>query len=194
MGDPKKPKKKFEGPRHPWQTRRLEEEKALRKEYSYKNKKEINKMRSILRRYRAQARKLIAVQTDQARKERNQLIKSLYDQGLLEKEAKLDDVLALTIRNVMDRRLQTIVLSKKLANSIKQSRQFIIHRHVMVGDKVVNSPSYLVGRDEEFHVKLTPKSTVKDLLKPATKTTKSKDSQKADKAETDTEEKGGSDE
>ena len=165
MGDPKKPKKKFEGPRHPWQRRRLDEEKVLRKEFAYKNKKEINKMRSILRGFRAQARKLIAVRTEQAKKERNQLMKSLYDLGLLEKEAELDDVLALTINDILERRLQTVVFKKNLANSVKQSRQFITHRHVMIGEKVITSPSYLVRREEEFHVKLTPGSTVKAIVK-----------------------------
>jgi len=167
MGDPKKPKKKFEGPRHPWQMKRLEEEKTLRDEYAYKNKKEINKMRSILRGYRAQARNLITATTKQANRERNQLMKALYNIGLLEKEAELDDVLALTIRDIMGRRLQSIVLTKKLANSIKQSRQFITHKHIMVANKVITSPSYLVSRDEEFHVKFNPKATVKSLLKPS---------------------------
>ena len=165
MGDPKKPKKKFEGPRHPWQRRRIDEEKALRKQYAYKSKKEINKMRSILRGFRIQARKLIAVRTEQAKKERNQLMKSLYDMGLLEKEAKLDDVLALTINNILDRRLQTIVFKKNLANSVKQARQ---HRHIMVGDKVITAPSYLVRREDEFHIKMTPDSTVKSLVKAKT--------------------------
>ena len=180
MGDPKKPKKKFEGPRHPWQMKRLDEEKALRKEFAYKNKKEINKMRSILSGYRAQARKLIAATTEQAKRERNQLMKSLYNLGLLEKEAELDDVLALTIRDVMSRRLQTIVLTKKLANSIKQSRQFITHRHVMVADKVITSPSYLVSRDEEFHVRVSPRSTVIAVVKSGTKTTVSQSKKKGE--------------
>lgn len=180
MGDPKKPKKKFEGPRHPWQMKRLEEEKTLRKDYAYKNKKEINKMKSILRGYRAQARNLIAATTNQANKERNQLMKSLYNLGLLEKEAKLDDVLALTIRDIMGRRLQSVVLTKKLANSIKQSRQFITHKHIMVADKVITSPSYLVSRDEEFHVKFNPKATVKSLLKSGTKTVQLKKEEKSE--------------
>ena len=165
MGDPKKPKKKFEGPRHPWQRKRLEEEKALRREYAYKNKKEINKMRSTLRRFRAQARKLIAIETKQAKKERNQLMKALYDFGLLEKEAELDDVLALTIRDVMERRLQTLVLRKKITNSIKQARQLITHKHIMVQDKVITSPSYLVRREEEHHIRMNPKSSVKVEMK-----------------------------
>ena len=41
MGSPKKQRKKYSKPSHPWQKARIEEEKALKKEYSFKNKKEL---------------------------------------------------------------------------------------------------------------------------------------------------------
>ncbi|MDP7610203.1 MAG: 30S ribosomal protein S4, partial [Candidatus Woesearchaeota archaeon] len=41
MGDPKKQRKKYSKPSHPWQTERIEVEKVLMKEYGLKNKKEI---------------------------------------------------------------------------------------------------------------------------------------------------------
>ncbi len=41
MGDPKKIRKKYETPVHPWQKTRIVEEIALLKEYGLKNKKEI---------------------------------------------------------------------------------------------------------------------------------------------------------
>ena len=44
----------------------------------------------------------------------------LYRLGLLEKDAKLDDVLNLTIRDIMERRLQTILYRKGLAKTIKE--------------------------------------------------------------------------
>ena len=40
MGSPKKPRKKYSTPSHPWQKIRIEEEKELLKEYGLKNKKE----------------------------------------------------------------------------------------------------------------------------------------------------------
>ena len=44
MGDPKRRKKKYSKPFHPWEKDRIEEEKQLMEEYGLKNKKEIGKL------------------------------------------------------------------------------------------------------------------------------------------------------
>ena len=49
----------------------------------------------------------------------------------------------------MNRRLQTIVVKKRLASNVKQARQMITHKHIAVGEKKVSSPSYLVSLEEE---------------------------------------------
>lgn len=154
MGDPKKHKKKYQAPKKKWEAGRIEEEKRLRKEYGYKTKKELWKMDSTLRKYRNQARKLISDRTEQGKKEREQLLDSLYGMGMLEKEAKLDDVLGLEIKDIMQRRLQTVLKEKKIANTIKHSRQLITHGFIIVGNKVVKSPNYLVKRQEEGDIKM----------------------------------------
>ena len=40
MGDPRKLRKKYYPPSHPWQKIRIDEEKILMKDYGFKNKKE----------------------------------------------------------------------------------------------------------------------------------------------------------
>lgn len=154
MGDPKRPRKKYSKPGHPWQKLRIEEEALLKKKYGYKNKTELWKMTSELRRLRAQARKLIAGITEQAEKEKKQLLEALYKKGLLEKGATLDDVLGLKLENIMDRRLQTILFKKQISNTIKHSRQLITHKKVIVDGRVVVSPSYIVKKDEESKIKV----------------------------------------
>ena len=69
--------------------------------------------------------------------------------GLVEKESGLDDVLSLTASNLLERRLQTIVLRKGLANTLHQARQLIVHRKVVMDGRAVSVPSYVVGRKEE---------------------------------------------
>ncbi len=149
MGDPKKHSKTYQSPKLRWDRDRLAEERELKEAYGYKNKKELWKMTSILRKYRNQARRLITDRTEQGEKERKELLESLFNKGLLEKGAKLDDVLGLKINNIMDRRLQTLVKKRKMANTVKHARQLITHGFVMVGDKVIKSPSHLVKREEE---------------------------------------------
>jgi small subunit ribosomal protein S4 len=166
MGDPRKARKKFETPFHPWQSARIEEEGVLLKEYGLKNKSEIWKMRSAVKNFADQAKRLIAIGGEQAEKEKNLLLQKLNRMGLTGKSAKLEDVLSLTVRDIMDRRLQTIVFKKGLAKSISQARQFVVHRHITVKGSLVTTPSYVVLAEEEPSVSFIAKSSLADEEHP----------------------------
>ena len=56
------------------------------------------------------------------------------------------------LKSVFDRRLQSLVVKKGLAKSIRQSRQFIVHGHISIGEGKINVPSYLVKADEESKI------------------------------------------
>ena len=158
MGDPRRRRKKYTTPNHPWQKERIEEEKRLLKAYGLKNKTEIWKMQSLLRKYRREAKRLTGLDTLQAQREKEQVLARLRKLGLLKEESTLDDILTLTVEDFMERRLQTIVYRKGLAKTLKQARQFIVHEHVMIGDQVVKSPSHLVTLDEQDMVRFKPNS------------------------------------
>jgi len=158
MGDPRRLKKKFETPMHPWRTANIELERELRKEYALKTKQEIWRMDSLLRGFKNQAKSLIALHTTQADKERTQLLKRLQRLGLLSEGAKLDDVLRLTTKNIMERRLQSFVFKKGLARSTKQARQFITHAHIMVKECIITAPSHIVTKAEEELIQFVPRS------------------------------------
>src|SRR3989338_1913925 len=163
MGDPKLPKKKYRTPSHPWQKGRIEQEKELLKEYGLKNKREIWKITSRLKNFHEKAKTLIASRSTQAEKERIQMMRKLASYGIVEESAALDNVLGLTVREFMDRRLQTLLVKLGMANSMKQARHFIVHSHIMVGEHVVTSPSYLVTKSEGALIRFNPKS---ELAKP----------------------------
>ena len=160
MGDPKKLRKKYSPPRHPWIAGNIEIDKELIKEYGLRNKKEIRKMDSVLKKYKYLAKKLIAVKTIQGEKEKTQMMDKLQRMGLIQPGAELDDVLDLSIKDIMERRLQSLVCRQGLARSTKQARQFITHRQIMVGDKKITFPSFLVSREEESQVKFDPRSSL----------------------------------
>lgn len=160
MGDPRKPKKKYDKPLMPWEDIRLKEERILVDEYGLKNKKELWKFSTMLKKIKEQAKGLIVTQSEQAKKEEKQLIDKLVKLNLVKKDAKIDDILGLNLKKLLDRRLQTQVLKKNLARTIKQARQFIVHEHIKIGDHTVNVPSYLVIRDEENKICLNPLSTL----------------------------------
>lgn len=160
MGDPKKFRKKYETPAHPWVKSAIEEQAKVRKEYGLKNRREILRVSSFLRKYKKLAKKLIGRPTAQGEKEKEQIMGKLFRLGLLKPGAILDDILGLQLNDVLNRRLQSVIYRKGLARSMKQSRQFIIHRHVLVGDKEITMPTYLVSREEEAGIRFKDNSTL----------------------------------
>lgn len=148
MGDPRKARKKYKTPTHPWEKERIEAESKLMSGYGLKNKQEIQKMESLLRNMKAQAKRYIAAHTEQAEKERQQLLNKAQRQGLIDASGTLDDILGLTIEAILDRRLQTLLYRKGHSISIKSARQMITHRHVTVNGRKVTSPSMILSKDE----------------------------------------------
>lgn len=154
MGDPKRQRKKYETPKQPWRSDRLLEELKLVGEYGLRNKRELWRAASILRKYRKIARSLFVLTEEERAKKESVLINTLYKLGILPEKSTADDVLRLTVRDILERRLQTIVFRLGLAKTIHHARQLITHRHIAVGDRVVSAPSYLVKRGEEDKIKL----------------------------------------
>lgn len=153
MGDPRKQRRKYSRPKHPWKIDRIEEENELSKAYGLKNKREIWKAKEMLRGYRQQARTLLAATDEEADKEKKELLKKLQIMGVLESEV-IEDILSLSPQDILNRRLQTIVYRKGLATTPKQARQLVIHKHVKMNGRTINVPSYLVKKGEEDTITL----------------------------------------
>jgi small subunit ribosomal protein S4 len=113
-----------------------------------------------------QAKNLVTVKSLQVEKERNQLLTKLCSLGLLGKDAKIEDVLSLTLKDIMERRLQTLVYRKNMASSIKQARQFIIHEHIVLSDKTITAPSYMVPLVEENSIQFAQDSVLSNPSHP----------------------------
>ena len=166
MGDPRRLKKTYETPTHPWLKERLEAEKIILEEYGLKNKREIWKAASILRGYTKQAKNLILATSEQSKIEEKHLLEKLHRYNLVRKDAKVDDVLSLNTKNILDRRLQTIVYKNKLTSTIRQARQIITHGHILINNNKVDIPSYFVSREEESKIEIDKSSNFyKNILK-----------------------------
>ena len=157
----KRQKKKYSRPQKPFDKARIEEENVLKERYGLKNKREIWKADAAIGRIRNLAKQLI-VKSDE---EKQAFVERLLKKGF--QVEKLADALALDKEDWLKRRLQTMVHTKKLANTPKQSRQLITHKHVSVANRVVNIPSYQVSLEEEADIKL---NLVLKTSKPAKKT------------------------
>lgn len=144
----KSQKKKYSRPQKPFDKVRIEEENILKEKYGLKNKREIWKADAAIGRIRNQAKILITASED----EQGAFVDKLKKKGF--QVESIADVLGLDKEDWLKRRLQTVVHQKGLTTTVKQARQFITHKHVSVGNQIVNIPSYQVSLDEERGVKL----------------------------------------
>jgi small subunit ribosomal protein S4 len=163
MGYPGKNHKAYQTPKRPWEKARIEEETRLVIEYGLRNKREVWKAQSILRKYRKGARNLLALLssgTDRTLFEakRSELITSMQRAGLLGPDADIDDILSLKVQAQFERRPQTLVYRKGLARSPKQARQLITHGHIAVSGRRVSIPGYRVSRAEEPQITYSSRS------------------------------------
>ncbi len=160
MGDPKKQRKKFDTPRFQWRKDVLQEELKLLGQFGLRNKHELWRHKTTLSKTRGIARSLISKSSEDRAKMENELLSQLKKKGILQETAVLDNVLDLTIEDILERRLQTIVFRKGLARTIFQARQLITHGHITIGARRVTIPGYIVPKEEEPNVIYSPESAI----------------------------------
>jgi len=170
MGDPRKPKKSYHRPRRIWTTDQLNAELYILGSFGLRNKRELWKAQTEVARFRNQARALLALATEARTEKENRLLKSLNRLGLVNESASLDDVLNLKIEDLLERRLQTIVMKKSGTKSPHQARQVVVHGHVLIGDRIINLPGYLVKKEEEDLIRLRVNTLSESSSTPVPKT------------------------
>ncbi|MBI2041375.1 MAG: 30S ribosomal protein S4 [DPANN group archaeon] len=142
--------KKYEGPRHPWKADRIKDENKLISEYGLVNKREIYKAQAKLRNWREQAKQIVGLVGSKKEAAEKILLDKLQRLGLMGENSDVDDILSLTVRDVLEKRLQTVIYKKGFAITPKQARQFIVHRKVIVNSEKIDSPSYFVRPADEI--------------------------------------------
>jgi small subunit ribosomal protein S4 len=164
MGDPHKAKKTFRRPRMIWTTDQLNAELYIMGSYGLRNKRELWKAETEVARIRNQARALLALSAELRTEKEKRLLNFLNRLGLAREGATLDDILNLKVEDLLERRLQTIVMKKIGTNSPYQARQIVSHGHVSIGNRKVNIPGYVVKTEEEnlimIHIEVPGAATV----------------------------------
>ncbi|VVB57218.1 30S ribosomal protein S4 [uncultured archaeon] len=148
MGDPRRLIPKAETPRRVWDADRIKNENQLKSEYGLRRTRELWTAVSELKKARRSARTLLSL-GDAGREKGAQVIAKLQRLGIAKGDMRLEDVLGLSIRDFLERRLQTLVKNKGLARTSKQARQLIVHGFIAVGGRRVTIPSYMVTLSEE---------------------------------------------
>lgn len=166
MGLASKHRKRYVSHKKRWDKKTITQEAVMMSDYALKNKKEIRRAELLISKYKKIAKELNKGVGSEGEEIKN-FIESMKAKGFLDTHATtIDEVLDITIREIFERRLSNIVYKNKLAKTPSQARQFVVHRHVMVDGKVINSPSYLVTLAEEPTVQFVEKSPLVDENHP----------------------------
>ena len=164
MGDPKTSRKIWQKPKRPLNYDLIMDELKTLGTFGLKTKRELWKTQTELSRVRLQARSLLALRQEDREKKEPVLIQSLSKIGLVGQDSTLDDVLNLQVNDLLSRRFQTIAQKKLFFKTPYQARQAIVHGHIMIGDRVITIPSYIVKIEEEEKIHLIPESRFNETL------------------------------
>ena len=149
-------------PRKLFEKERIDQEVETCGQYGLKNKRELWRAQLSLAKLRKRARDLLTLEEQDERRqfEGQALLRKMFKYGLLNKDTEngLDYVLALNIKKLLERRLQTLVHRKKLARSIHHARVMVKGKHISVDNQLVNVPSFLVLVNNEQSINLNSKS------------------------------------
>jgi len=152
----KRKHKKYSRPKRPFDKSRIDEEAQIIKDFGLKNKREIWKAEAKVKVMREKAKKLISADKE----EQKALFNKLKKIGM--EVNSIGEILALDKKDYLNRRLQTILVKKEVARTAKEARQLITHRRILVNNKAVDSPSYLVPLALENKISLKQKITKSD--------------------------------
>jgi small subunit ribosomal protein S4 len=109
-------------------------------------------MQTMLKNITSQIKMIIGMPEEKGQVLSERLVKKLIRLGLIGAGTSLTEAMNLTLQNLLNRRLQTLVFKKEMAKSMKQARQFITHEHILVGGKKVTAPGYIVPIAEESSI------------------------------------------
>lgn len=151
----KRKHKSYSRPKRPFDKTRIDEEKVIVREYGLKNKREIWKAEAKIKVMREKAKKLIG----KSEEEQKALFERLNKLGM--NVHSIADILALDKKDFLNRRLQTILIKKNLVKTVKEARQMIAHKKILVNGSAVGSPSYVVSVDMENKIEVKAKKPKK---------------------------------
>ena len=151
----KRKHKKYSRPKKPFEKERIADEERIKKEFGTKNKREIWKAEAKIKLIRERAKKLISA----GKEEQQNFFNKLKKIGL--NVNSITDVLSLDKKDYLKRRLQTILVAKKIVPTVKNARQLIVHKKILVNGSVVDKPSYIVPVELEDKISLKEKFKTK---------------------------------
>jgi len=168
--------KRYNRPRKLYDVALMKSENALIKKYGLKSRREVWKADFIIGKIRNIAKTLITA----SEKDKTEFINRQAAKGF--NVSSIADILALSKEDCLKRRLQSIVVAKKITTTYKHARQLITHRHIKILGSKIDSPAHLTTIEEENSIdtdlSIPAKKIISDEEKNLLKTLKHEKSEK----------------
>ncbi|PIO08379.1 30S ribosomal protein S4 [Candidatus Pacearchaeota archaeon CG10_big_fil_rev_8_21_14_0_10_34_12] len=148
----KRKHKQYSRPKKAFDKERILEEEEIKKEFGLKNKKEIWTAEARIGSIRDMAKRLIPAKPE----EQSVFFERLKKMGF--NVNSIADALSLNKKDYLKRRLQTIVVAKKISTTQKGARQLITHKKILVDRNIIDSPSYIIPVSLENKISLKQKN------------------------------------
>jgi len=101
---------------------------------------------------RRRAREMLSMDPVERAEREREMIRKHQGLGVIPENATIEDILGLSVQDIMERRLQTVVYRRGMAKSLFQARQLITHGHIAIDGRKVKAPSYMVTRENEANL------------------------------------------
>jgi len=155
---PKRKHKKYSRPKKLYDISLMKEEGGLIKKYGLKSRREVWKANYIIAKIRDIAKSLITAKD----KEQKEFVERQQRKGFTVNN--IAEVLSLSKEDLLKRRLQSIIVQKGFAKTYKLARQLIVHKHITVKGKIMDSPSHLTTLEEEMNIGINIKIPEKKVI------------------------------
>ncbi|MBM3247370.1 30S ribosomal protein S4 [Candidatus Pacearchaeota archaeon] len=164
--------KNYSRPKKLYDLATIKDEQGLIKKYGLKTRREVWKADRAISTIRNIAKSLITANEEEKQKFVERQVKKGFN------VESIADVLALGKEDLLKRRLQSVLIAKKLAPTYKHARQLIAHKHVLINNKIMDSPSHLTTLEEEnsiaLNITLAERKVISDEEKKLLETMKLK--------------------
>jgi small subunit ribosomal protein S4 len=150
--------KRYSRPRKMFDIALIKEEQGLIKKYGLKSRREVWRASFAVETIRNLAKELITADE----KLKKEFVERQAAKGF--NVNNIADVLGLGKEDYLKRRLQSVVVAKKLAQTHNQARQMITHKHIKLNGHFINSPSHLTTIEEENSLESTMKLPEKKTI------------------------------
>ena len=149
-----------------WKTEANLREAQIIRRYLLQNREDYKKYNKIVGNITKLIAKLKLLNPDD--KLRNELganlLRKLYDMGIVGDKSSLIAAEKLTVSSFCRRRLPVVMVRLKMSENLKEATTFIEQGHVRVGPHVVSDPAYLVTKTFEDYVTWVDSSKIKRTI------------------------------